>query len=128
MYRDSLTGFPRLHACFLSPELSSRHDSAGTHGHHLDEPADPRTLRASALRAYERQSLQDFDLILAIDKTHPDNLRRIVLPGQQKKPQLLMDYSANFGDDEVPDPCYGPGRIFDLEIDMIEVAQGKAAQ
>lgn len=107
-------------------------DSAGTHGYHLGEPADPRTLRAAASRGYDLsrhrarkiawQDLQDFDLILSMDKTNLDNLRRIALPEQQRKLQLLMGYSANFDDDEVPDPYYGLGHTFDLVIDMIEDA------
>lgn len=107
-------------------------DSAGTHGYHLGEPADPRTLRAAASRGYDLsgrrarkiawQDIQDFDLILAMDKTNLDNLRRIALPEQQKKFGLLMDYSVNFDEDEVPDPCYGLGHTFDLVIDMIEDA------
>lgn len=35
-----------------------------------------------------------------------------------------MNYSANFDDDEVPDPYYGLGHTFDLVIDMIEDAAG----
>lgn len=107
-------------------------DSAGTHGYHLGEPADPRTLRAAASRGYDLsghlarkiawQDIQDFDLILAVDKINLDNLRRIALPEQQKKLGLLMDYSVNFDEDEVPDPYYGLGHTFDLVIDMIEDA------
>ena len=57
-----------------------------------------------------------------MDKTNLDNLRRIALPGQQKKLGLLMDYSVNFDEDEVPDPYYGLGHTFDLVIDTIEDA------
>lgn len=107
-------------------------DSAGTHGYHLGEGADPRTSRAAASRGYDLsghrarkitwQDLQDFDLILAMDKTNLDNLRRIASPEQQKRIKLFMDYSANFNDDEVPDPYYGLGHTFDLVLDMIEDA------
>lgn len=107
-------------------------DSAGTHGFHLGEQADPRTSRAVASRGYDLsghrarkiawQDLQDFDLILAMDKTNLDNLRRIASPEQQKKIRLLMEYAANFDDDEVPDPYYGLGHTFDLVSDMIEDA------
>jgi protein-tyrosine phosphatase len=105
-------------------------DSAGTHGYHLGEGADPRTKRAAASRGYDLslhcarkvvyQDLEDFDLILAMDKINQDNLRRMASPEQQAKIKLFMDYSANFEDDEVPDPYYGLGHTFDLVLDMLE--------
>jgi len=105
-------------------------DSAGTHGYHLREGADPRTKQAAAKRGYDLsrhrarkvvyQDLEDFDLILAMDKTNLDNLRRIASPEQQAKIKLFMDYSANFEDGEVPDPYYGLGHTFDLVLDMLE--------
>lgn len=105
-------------------------DSAGTHGYHLGEGADPRTKRAAASRGYDLsqhrarkvvfQDLEDFDLILAMDKTNQDKLRLMASPEQQAKIKLFMDYSANFEDDEVPDPYYGLGQTFDLVLDMLE--------
>jgi len=107
-------------------------DSAGTHGYHLGEGADPRTSRAAAARGYDLsrhrarkiafQDLEDFDLILAMDKTNLDNLRRLASPEQRAKIRLFMDYSAHFEDDEVPDPYYGLGHTFDLVLDMLEDA------
>lgn len=105
-------------------------DSAGTHGYHLGEKADPRTTQAAAARGYDLsrhrarkvvyQDLEDFDLILAMDKANQDKLRRMASPEQQAKIKLFMDYSANFEDDEVPDPYYGLGHTFDLVLDMLE--------
>lgn len=105
-------------------------DSAGTHGYHLGEGADPRTKQAAASRGYDLsrhrarkvvyQDLEDFDLILAMDKTNQDKLRRMASPEQQAKIKLFMDYSAKFEDDEVPDPYYSLGHTFDLVLDMLE--------
>ena len=107
-------------------------DSAGTHGYHVGEAPDSRTQRAASVRGYNlsqfrarkvaRQDLDYFDLILAMDKSNLDNLRRIATPEQQEKLGLFMDYSKNFDDDEVPDPYYGLGHGFDLVLDMIEDA------
>lgn len=107
-------------------------DSAGTHRYHVGETADSRTMRAAALRGYDLsqhrarkvayQDLDYFDLILAMDKSNLDNLRRMASSGQQAKINLFMDYSAHFEDDEVPDPFYGLGHTFDLVLDMIEDA------
>lgn len=114
-------------------------DSAGTHGYHLGEGADPRTLRAAAARGYDLsrhrarkvayQDLNDFDLILAMDRANLDNLRRMASPGQQAKIRLLTEYLANFEDEEVPDPYYGLGHTFDLVLDTLEdAAQGVLAE
>lgn len=107
-------------------------DSAGTHGYHVGEAPDSRTQRAAAARGYNlsqlrarkvaRQDLDYFDLILAMDKSNLDNLRRMATPEQQQRLGLFMDYSKNFDDEEVPDPYYGLGHGFDLVLDMVEDA------
>jgi protein-tyrosine phosphatase len=107
-------------------------DSAGTHGYHVGEPPDPRTQRAALSRGYNLsqmrarrvapQDMEYFDLVLAMDRTNLDNLRRMAPPEKQDRIQLFMDYSENFEDDEVPDPFYGLGHGFDLVIDMVEDA------
>jgi protein-tyrosine phosphatase len=107
-------------------------DSAGTHGYHVGEAPDSRTQRAAALRGYNLsqmrarkvagQDLNYFDLILAMDKTNLDNLRRMATPEQQEKIKLFMSYAQNFDDEEVPDPYYGLGHGFDLVLDMVEDA------
>ncbi len=107
-------------------------DSAGTHGYHVGEAPDSRTQRAAAVRGYNlsqlrarkvaRQDLDYFDLILAMDKSNLDNLRRMATPEQQERMHLFMDYARNFDDDEVPDPYYGLGHGFDLVLDMVEDA------
>ena len=110
-------------------------DSAGTHGYHVGEPPDPRTQRAALARGYNlselrarKVAMQDidyFDLILAMDKSNLDNLRRLAPPDAHERIKLFMDFSRNFDDDEVPDPYYGLGHGFDLVLDMIEdAAQG----
>jgi protein-tyrosine phosphatase len=110
-------------------------DSAGTHGYHVGEAPDARTQRAASARGYNLsqlrarkvapQDLDYFDLILAMDRTNLDNLKRMATAEQQKRIKLFMDYARNFDDDEVPDPYYGLGHGFDLVLDMVEdAAQG----
>jgi len=110
-------------------------DSAGTHGYHVGEAPDARTQRAASVRGYNLsqlrarkvapQDLDYFDLILAMDKTNLDNLKRIATVEQQQRIKLFMDYACNFEDEEVPDPYYGLGHGFDLVLDMVEdAAQG----
>lgn len=110
-------------------------DSAGTHGYHVGEAPDSRTQRAALVRGYNlsqlrarkvaRQDIDYFDLILAMDKSNLDNLRRMAPPEAHERIKLFMDYAKNFEDDEVPDPYYGLGHGFDLVLDMVEdAAQG----
>jgi len=110
-------------------------DSAGTHGYHVGEAPDSRTQRAAAARGYNlsqlrarkvaRQDVDYFDLILAMDKSNLDNLRRMAPPEAHQRIKLFMNFSRNFDDDEVPDPYYGLGHGFDLVLDMVEdAAQG----
>jgi protein-tyrosine phosphatase len=107
-------------------------DSAGTHGYHVGEPPDPRTQRAAFLRGYDLsqirarkvapQDIDYFDLILAMDRSNLDNLKRLVPPSKYDRLRLFMEFSAGYEDDEVPDPFYGLGYGFDLVIDMVEDA------
>lgn len=107
-------------------------DSAGTHGYHVGEAPDQRTQRAALARGYNLSQLrarkvapQDidyFDLILAMDKSNLDNLRRLAPPDAHERIRLFMEYAKNFDDDEVPDPYYGLGHGFDLVLDMVEDA------
>ncbi|MQY50895.1 low molecular weight phosphotyrosine protein phosphatase [Rhodocyclus tenuis] len=107
-------------------------DSAGTHGYHVGEAPDLRTQRAAASRGYDLtdmrarkvapQDMEYFDLILAMDRSNLECLRRLCAPAQHERLGLLMDYAKGFEDDEVPDPFYGLGYGFDLVIDMVEDA------
>ena len=107
-------------------------DSAGTHGYHAGEAPDQRTQRAAAVRQYNlsdmrarkvaAQDLEYFDLVLAMDHNNLAVLKRICPPDKHDRLGLLMSYSKNFDDDEVPDPYYGLGHGFDLVLDMIEDA------
>ncbi len=110
-------------------------DSAGTHGYHVGEAPDARTQRAAASRGYDLSSMrarkvapQDldyFDMILAMDHNNIEVLKRICPPEKYERLGLLMNYSKNFDDDEVPDPYYGLGHGFDMVLDMVEdAAQG----
>ena len=107
-------------------------DSAGTHGYHVGEAPDQRTQRAALSRGYNLSQLrarkvapQDidyFDLILAMDKTNLDNLKRLAPPEAHDRIRLFMEFARNFDDEEVSDPYYGLGHGFDLVLDMVEDA------
>lgn len=104
--------------------------SAGTHGYRVGEASDARSQRVAWARGYDLspirarkigwQDFEDFDLILAMDKSNLDKLRRMATEAQQPRIRLFMDYARNFTKDEVPDPYLTLGGSFELVLDMIE--------
>jgi protein-tyrosine phosphatase len=109
-----------------------RIDSAGTHGYHVGEPPDPRTVMAARRRGYdlsalrarrvEREDFERFDLVLAMDRTNYEHLARLARPSQGHRLRMMLDYSARFRGLEVPDPYYGGPQGFDRVLDMLEDA------
>lgn len=106
--------------------------SAATHGYRVGEACDARTQRAAWARGYDLsqararkigwQDLDDFDLILAMDKSNLQSLRRMATEAQQGRIRLLMDFANNFAEDEIPDPYLTLGGSFEHVLDMIEDA------
>ena len=106
--------------------------SAGTHGYRAGDACDPNSQRAAWAKGYDLssirarrigwQDLEDFDLILAMDRTNLYNLRRMATEDQLMRIRLLMDYATHFTEDEVPDPYLTLGARFDLVLEMIEDA------
>jgi len=107
-------------------------DSAGTHAYHVGEPPDTRSQAAARRRGIElgaqraRQVVSEdftiFDHILAMDR---DNLARLEgdCPDDLRhKLGLLLDYSPDDGQQDVPDPYYGGGRGFDEVLDLVTSA------
>ncbi len=107
-------------------------DSAGTHGYHAGEAPDQRTQRAAAVRQYDlsdmrarkvaTQDLEYFDLILAMDHNNLGVLKRICPPDKHDRLGLLMSYSKNFDDDEVPDPYYADMEAFRSTVRLLQGA------
>ncbi len=106
-------------------------DSAGTHNYHVGELPDERMRDAGQRRGYRfvtraRQivpnDLQQFDLILAMDR---NNLKGIHSLGDNAKAevQLLSHFlPSHVWGDEVPDPYYGGPDGFEYVLDMLEAA------
>lgn len=95
-------------------------DSAGTSGYHVGEPSDARMLRVAARRGFQyshrsrqfrRQDLDDFDLLLAMDRENYDDLLSLARsPEQEAKIHLLREFDPSGGPrHSVPDPYYGDG-------------------
>lgn len=107
-------------------------DSAGTHGYHVGDPPDPRTIAAAARRGYDLTPLRArrvtefdfirFDRLLAMDREHLESLRRSCPLPHRDKLGMFLDFSQRFEADEVPDPYYGDAKGFEHVLDLVEDA------
>ena len=110
-------------------------DSAGTGGWHVGEPPDRRAIAAARARGIElhgaarevtRTDFDDFDLVLAMDRSNMRALRRMA-PSEEarEKVRLLREFdpaSAGATDLDVPDPYYGAAGGFDEVLDLVQAA------
>jgi protein-tyrosine phosphatase len=107
-------------------------DSAGTHGYHVGEPPDRRSVACarrrgidiSDLRARQVRALdfEEFDLLLAMDEGHRAALVRLAPPGARGRVGLFLDHAPDAPRREVPDPYYGEGTHFEEVFDLCERA------
>ena len=67
------------------------------------------------------RDFEKFDIILAMDQSNFENLRKMSKPEHHHKIKLMLDY-AGYENEEVPDPYYGGKRGFELVLDLIEQA------
>jgi len=105
-------------------------DSAGTHGYHIGDPPDPRTVAAarargidlSALRARKvtRADFDDFDLILAMDRGHLAHLLAMRPKHSRAEVRLFLDYHPDAAIQDVPDPYYSDADAFTHVLDLAE--------
>ena len=105
-------------------------DSAGTEGFHIGESPDSRSAQAARARGYPIDDLrarqvrprdfESFDLILAMDRGHLGQLRRLCPPELAGRVKLFLDYAPWAGTRDVPDPYYGGPGGFTRVLDLIE--------
>lgn len=107
-------------------------DSAGTHGYHVGDAPDPRSVRAAARRGYNigelrarkltGEDFERFDFVVALDDEHMRLMRRSCPSELQHKLHEMMRFAPQAGHREVPDPYYGPADGFELVLDLLEDA------
>ena len=109
-------------------------DSAGTGDWHLGHPPDERATAAAAARGIEllgeaRQvtpgDFDDYDLIVAMDRSNERDLRALVPDADEDKVVLLRAYDPEAvaaGDLDVPDPYYGGDDGFEEVLDLVDRA------
>ena len=105
-------------------------DSAGIGAYHVGEPPDERSQAAALTRGIDlsgqrgRQVSQDdfseFDYVVALDRTHQQQLLHLCPPDQQHRVKLLLDYAPQVETSDVPDPYFGHGDGFNHVLDLIE--------
>jgi protein-tyrosine phosphatase len=107
-------------------------DSAGTHGYHIGEPPDPRSIKAAAARGIDISDLrarmvraddfQRFDLVLAMDKQNQQALADLCPAGTSDRLRMFMEFAPEAGRREVPDPYYGGSDGFSHVLDLCDAA------
>ncbi len=118
----------------LAPQFDI--DSAGTGDWHLGQPPYGPAIKAAARRGYDLRNLRarqvtavdfcDFDLILAMDRANLAALETLRPDSATATLGLFLDFAADTGLSEVPDPYYT--RDFDGALDLIEwAARGLAS-
>lgn len=105
-------------------------DSAGTAAYHVGEPPDERAQQAAKRRGVDlsdlraRQSVSadfdDFDYVLAMDRANYRNLKAICPADRKDRLFMFMDFAADAGRHEVPDPYYGGSNGFEDVLDLVE--------
>lgn len=121
-------------AFFKQAGLEVEVDSAGIQGIHAGEAPDQRSQKAAMRRGYDlskqrarKITLADFtqfDLILAMDRGHLAQMKRICPPEHQDKLKLFRDFIPGESGLDVPDPYYGGEAGFEHVLDLCEDGVG----
>jgi len=103
-------------------------DSSGTGGWHVGNPMDHRAAAtlvgdgydptAHRARQFTAELVEDYDLVLAMDRSNRAELRRLGVP--EGRLRLFRDFDPQPGDGEVPDPYFGGDRGFSDVLAMVE--------
>jgi protein-tyrosine phosphatase len=105
-------------------------DSAGTSSYHIGSPPDRRMTAAASqnlgiqlqgrARQFLKSDLQEFDLILAMDKDNYADILSLDQTGEYRdKVRLMCDFCSRHTLKEVPDPYYGGTDGFNQVIDLL---------
>jgi protein-tyrosine phosphatase len=107
-------------------------DSSGTGHWHIGDSADERTvatLRRAGygsghlVRQFQPEWFGHYDLIIALDQEHRQDLRRMA-PDEEARGRirLLREFEPDARDLDVPDPYYGRDSAFEEVREQIEAA------
>lgn len=103
-------------------------DSCGTSNYHIGDLPDSRTRHNAEKngiilnhkgRQLSSRDLDDFDFILAMDRSNHSNIISLARNDEAKeKVKLMREFDPHDGD-EVPDPYYGGEDGFQLVFDIL---------
>jgi protein-tyrosine phosphatase len=106
-------------------------DSAGTHSYHIGSRPDQRSqvtakergvdLSKQRARRFIPADFTKFDYLLGMDQSNIENMRAIKPEDATARLQLMLEYSKEYSQVEVPDPYFGYDG-FDLVFNMIDDA------
>ncbi|NJK60307.1 MAG: low molecular weight phosphotyrosine protein phosphatase, partial [Oscillatoriales cyanobacterium SM2_1_8] len=104
----------------------------GTAGYQYRGPPRQRMRAAAAKRGLEfvgaarqfrREDFEEFDLIVAMDKSNYRDIARLDPRGEFKdKIKMMCDFCTRHREKEVPDPYYGGPEGFERVLDLLEDA------
>lgn len=104
-------------------------DSAGTSAFHIGEKANSKSRKVAAengvelksrARKFERDDLEEFDLILAMDSENFRNINEMdPKKSYSNKIKKMRDFDPSPGDGDVPDPYYGGMGGFQNVYDVV---------
>ena len=106
-------------------------DSAGTHGYHIGQSPDHRSVRAAKPYNYSFEGIKsrafditidyENDYIIAMDQTHLSWLMENKPLECSSKIDLLMNFDQNYQfNKDIEDPYYGGEKGFKLVIEKIQ--------
>ena len=110
-------------------------DSAGTGAWHVGELPDPRSIKVAQkyniditnqrARQFRKDDLEEFDLILTMDASNYQNVKRLASsPTQIDKVKMIMNFVSPGMNQPVPDPYYGNDG-FENVFEMLDEACDK---
>jgi protein-tyrosine phosphatase len=104
--------------------------SCGTGSWHVGKGADLRMLRAAAAvgidlsahraRQLSRDDLQQFDLVLAMDRDNLEGIMCLITPQSRAETGLFLEWSGAAPPSEFPDPYFGEAEGFAESVQLAE--------
>ena len=107
-------------------------DSAGTHGYHVGHPPDGRAIDTAAkfnveigdlrARKVNAADFHHFNLIIAMDSSNLEDLKRIQPSDSTASLGMMMQYHPEGQPEDVPDPYYGGMEGFTYMCELLQSA------
>lgn len=105
-------------------------DSCGTSNYHIGDTPDPRTIALArkrgvkmdhCARQFTTEDLEDFDYIVAMDRSNYQNILRLSRDAKHAAKVFLMrEFDPQGKGEEVPDPYFGGERNFQEVFEILD--------